>query len=212
MYQVKVTLTGLIHMMHDRFFNPEELDAPRKKPKDFWRKELPYKLWHDKKGVYVPSDNIRMMLIGNAHRPGAAKILGTFIETKKGTEYLSFCKGCVWVVGPEDPLKVYVYPRRKTFDDYDERSFINANKSRSLTRRPLITLPWSLSFYVQVTSNQFDADKVKEFFIVAGLRCGCCAYGPTFGRFKVTEWEVVAPDDVLTGEETKKKKKARKLK
>lgn len=97
MYLVQTTLTGLVPMMHDRFFNPEELEIPRKKSKDSWRKELPYKLWRDKKGVYVPVDNIRMMLIGNKHRPGAAKILGSYIETKKATDIQAFA--CSSLIG-----------------------------------------------------------------------------------------------------------------
>jgi hypothetical protein len=193
MYTVKCKLQGLVPMMMDRFFNPEELGpgGSKKKGKDAWKKELPLKLHADKKGVYVPVDSIRMMLIGNTFRPGAAKIIGSYIEKGKATQYVSFCKGCVWVVGLEDPLKVYVKPERKTYDDYDERSFPNAAGSRSLARRPLITTPWSLAFHVQVTDEQYDPDKMKEFFDVAGLRCGCGAYGPTFGRFVVEKWEVV---------------------
>ena len=176
--------------MFDRF-NPAILDMPKKKKsKDDWKKELPLKIWQDSKGVYVPTDNIRMMLIGNKHRIGAAKILGSYIETKKGTEYLNFCKSCLWVVGTTDPQKVYIMPKRKTFDDYDERSFINANGSRSLTRRPIFKTPWSFEFIVQVTDDNYSPEKVKEFFDVAGLRCGLGAYGPTFGRFLVKEWEL----------------------
>lgn len=192
MYTVECTIKGLVPMMFDRFFDPKSVEGGgKKKSKDSWKKELPFKLYQDKKGVYVPTDSIRMMLIGNKHRPGAAKILGSYIETKKATEYVSFCTGCIWVVGTDDPLKVYVSPKRKSYDEYDERSFINAAGSRSLTRRPLIMTPWKLTFYVQVTSEQFDSAKVKEFFDVAGLRCGCGAYGPTFGRFIVESWKKV---------------------
>lgn len=197
MYEINCTFTGLVPMMQDRFFNPKETDAGRgvKKGGKQWEKELELKLHKDKKGVYVPADNIRMMLIGNRFRPGAAKILGSYIEKGKATQYLSLCKSCIWVLGTEDLLKVYIEPRRKTYDDYDERSFINATGSRSLTRRPLITLPWSLTFIIQVTDDNIHESKVKEFFEVAGLRCGVCAYGPTFGRCIITEWEVVEKKD-----------------
>jgi len=190
MYEVNCKIEGLVPAMFDRFFNPEEMELSKKKSKKSWRGELAKKMYIDKKGVYVPVDSLRMMLIGNQKRPGAAKILGSFIETKKATQYANFCKGCIWVVGIKDPMKVYVEPKRTTYDDYDERSFINAAGSRSITRRPIITTPWKLSFVVQVTDNQFDESKVKEFFDVAGMRCGVGAYGPTFGRFLVKEWKL----------------------
>lgn len=191
MYQVDCIIEGMVHVMFDRFYNPADTERPaKKKGKNAWKDELPKKLYFDEKGVYCPVDNIRMMLIGNKHRVGAAKILGSFIETKKATQYLSFCKGLIWVVGPDDPQKVYFEPHRDTYDDYDERSFINAAGSRSLTRRPILKTPWSLNFIVQVMDDQYDYSKVKEFFDVAGIRCGLGAYGPTFGRFLVTKWEL----------------------
>jgi len=191
MYEVNCTIEGMVPLMFDRFFNAEETEKPQtKKGKGAWKDEIIRKLYVDKKGAYCPADNIRMMLIGNKYRIGAAKILGSFIETKKATQYLSFCKAVVWVVGPDDPQKVYIEPKRKTYDDYDERSFINANGSRSITRRPIFKTPWSFSFIVQVMDDQYDYNKIKEFFDVAGLRCGLGAYGPTFGRFLVTKWEL----------------------
>jgi len=136
-----------------------------------------------------------MMLIGNQVRPGAAKILGSYIEKQKGTEYEQMCKSSIWIIGPKDPLKIYIDPARKTFDDIDERPFLTKagknNVSRKITRRPLIKTPWTLSFTIQVTDDQIDESKVRELMDVAGLRCGCCAYGPTFGRCIVSEWTIV---------------------
>lgn len=192
MYNIECTLKGIVPMMHDRFFNANELETgTKKKAKNTWKKELDHQIYKDENGVFVPADNIRMMLIGNKFRKGAAYIQGTYIEKKKGTEYTNFCKGCVWVIGLDDPLKVYVHPIRKTYDDYDERSFINASGSRSIKRRPLVNLPWALNFMIQVTDNQMDQSKIRELFDVAGLRCGVGAYGPTFGRCLVTKWETM---------------------
>jgi len=194
MYEVNCTIEGMIPLMFDRFFNPEKTETPQTfKGKEAWKNELILKTYVDKKGIYCPVDNIRMMLIGNKCRVGAAKILGSFIEKSKGTQYLSFCKSLVWITGPEDPMKVYIEPKRKTFDDYDERSFLTgAGKSiaRKITRRPIFKTPWKFSFIVQVMDDQYDYTKIQEFFDVAGLRCGLGAYGPTFGRFVVTKWEL----------------------
>jgi len=188
MYSVKCKIDGIVPLMQDRYAMPDDAPA-KKKAKSSWKEELPLKAYVDDIGMYMPADNIRMMLIGNKLRTGAAKILGSQIETKKGSVYLNFCKACVWVIGLKDPLKVYFTPERKTFDDYDERTFINAAGSRSITRRPIAKLPWSLEFTVQVTDDNFAESKVRELFEVAGMRCGCGAYGPTFGRFVIDKWE-----------------------
>jgi len=192
MYHIKCKIDGIVPMMQDRYAMPLESEGGgRKKGKDAWKTELPLKAYVDKVGMYMPVDNIRMMLIGNKLRMGSAKILGSQIETKKGSVYLNFCKACVWVIGPKDPQKVYLTPKRKTFDDYDERTFINAAGSRSITRRPIAKTPWSLEFIIQVTDDGFDHSKIKEMFEVAGMRCGCGAYGPTFGRFVIKSWALV---------------------
>jgi hypothetical protein len=191
MYEIKATFKGVVPMMMDRYYdlidNPR---GPKKKKKGLDKAVVELKLHKDKKGVYVPADNIRMMLIGNKHRPGAAKILGSYIETKKATEYMQMCKSCIWVLGPDDPMKVYIEPRRKTYEEIDERSFINANGSRSIAYRPIINLPWTLTFIIQVTDDQIHESKVRELFDCAGLRCGVCAYGPTFGRCIITDWRL----------------------
>jgi len=190
MYEINVTYKGVVPMMHHRFADPAQTEKPkRKRAKGRNEDDILAALHHDKKGVYVPADNIRMMLIGNKHRRGAAKILGSEMESGKGTEYTSICKGCIWVIGPDDPLKVYVDPQRKTYDDVDERAFITATGARSMAYRPIITLPWEISFIVQVTQDSVEESKVRQLFDVAGLRCGCCAYGPTFGRCLISKWE-----------------------
>lgn len=191
MYEIIARYKGVVHMMHHRFDDPAGTDKPaKKKAKGRDEAVILAALHHDKKGVFVPADNIRMMLIGNKLRVGAAKIQGSFIEKGKGTQYVNMVKSCVWVVGLDDPMKVYVQPKRKTYDDVDARSFINASSSRSMAYRPIIKLPWSLEFAIHVTDPNIDQSKIREFFDTAGLRCGCCAYGPTFGRCVIDKWEV----------------------
>jgi hypothetical protein len=191
MYEVTATLEGLVPLMYNRFWNPEETNGRAKtRAQGPLEEELTRKLYVDERGVYVPADNLRMMLIGNQLRPGAALILGSQIEKRNGKKYREFCKACVWVVGEHDPLKVYIQPNRKTYDDYDERTFINSSGSRSLLRRPLVLTPWHVTFTVQVTDDQMEDSKIREMYEVAGLRCGLGAYGPTFGRCRVTQWEL----------------------
>jgi hypothetical protein len=175
--------------MHHKYPPPDKTGDLKKKkmqtPEDM--------LYYDKNGVYLPSDNLRMMLIGNKFRKGAGEIVGSRVEAQKGRFYKDFCKACVWVVGEKDPLKVYYIPSRKTMDATDIRSFLTSKGGRDITERPIIELPWALEFLVQITEEipPMTADKVKELFEFAGLHCGAGAYGPTFGRFMVKKWDVV---------------------
>jgi hypothetical protein len=129
---VKATLKGIVPMMHNRY----PMRQPGEKGKQV-EQTLEEKCFVDKAGVYLPTDNLRMMLIGNKFRKGAADIVGAWMESKNGREYKEFCKSCVWVVGPDDPMKVYVYPKRKKWDDVDVRSFITATGGRNSIARPL---------------------------------------------------------------------------
>lgn len=184
--------SNLTQLQCDKKAGARPFQLKRAQTAETWKEELPRKLHTDKKGVFLPADNIRMMLIGNQYRPGAAAILGSYIETKRKTEYLSLCKGCIWVLGNTDVLKVYLRRDGKIVkwnpQDYDERSFPAKGGGRKLTRRPIIPLPWSMSFTIQITDDRIDPNKVRELFDVAGFRCGAGAYGPTFGRCRIIEW------------------------
>lgn len=190
MYEVKCTIAGVesldgdgVPIMFSRFPLPAKPGDTKKKQKQ----TIEEKMWLDKKGVYIPTDNLRMLLIGNRYRPGASKIYGSEYESQKGTKYLNFCKACVWVIG--DNGKVYFKPKRTKHDDVDIRSFINATGSRATCERPILNTPWSLDFTIQVTDDGVPEHIVHEFYNVAGMRCGLGVYGPTFGRFVVREWK-----------------------
>lgn len=190
MYEITATYKGIVPMMHDRFYDPSLTEKPPiKKKKGRDEEEIKRKCYHDKQGVYIPADNIRMMLLGNKHRRGAAQILGSDIHASKGTRYRSICEGCIWTLGLDNPQKVYIQPKRLVYDDVDERSFINATGSRSMSYRPVITVPWSITFVIQVTDDNLDQSWVRQLFDVAGLRCGIGAYGPTFGRCVIDKWK-----------------------
>jgi len=183
MYEVTCKIEGVVPIMFCRFPLPAKPGDTKKQKAQTLRQ----KLWIDSGGVYIPTDNLRMILIGNKHRTGAAKIYGSEYESKKGKRYLDFAKACIWVVG--DNGKVYFEKARKTWDDVDVRSFINATGGRDTTERPVLNTPWSLNFKVQVTDDSVPSDIVKEFYKVGGMRCGLGVYGPTFGRFIIKEWK-----------------------
>lgn len=188
MRNFRETIEGIVPIMFNRFPPPKGPgDTEKKRPQT-----LKQKMWIDKKGVYIPTDNLRMLLIGNRYRTGAVKIYGSEYQSKKGKKFVDFCKACVWVVGEGKKLdRVYFKPNRKKWDDTDVRSFINAAGSRDTTERPILTTPWSLTFTVSITDDSVSSDLVHKMYDVAGLRCGLGVYGPTFGRFQVVKWEEI---------------------
>lgn len=185
MYQIICQIVGIVPMLMHRF---PRSDEKVKKDKKAIIAGFAYK---DKKGLYVPSDCLRMMLIGNTKRRGACAILGSDIESGNGTTYKSFCDACIWVVGDKkQPEKVYFIPNKKTWDRLDVRSYMSKAGTRNEISRPCIDAGWKLEFTIQVTDEKFPSGKVKELFEVAGMRCGVLAYGPRFGRFVIKKWEV----------------------
>jgi len=199
MYTIKATFTGLVHMMMNRFFEAitTEPGGSRRKG-DADREADIIRALHinpKTKCVAVPADNIKMMLVGNQARPGAAKIMGSYREKQKGTEYKTNCDGSIWVMGRKDPLWCELLPARKIYDEIDERAFVTqkgkGGSARKIARRPLLTLPWHVPFLISVTDDNVTSEWVRDIFRVAGLYCGICAYGPKFGRCEITEWEIV---------------------
>lgn len=149
---------------------------------------LKNKVYCDKKGVYLPADNLRQMLLGNKHRQGACAILGSYFKARKGTEYKTLVAGCLWVRGLQDPEKLYLQPLRKTWDDVDIRSYV-MDSGRKVSRRPQMNMPWSLEFKITVYTDALPEGIVRELYNVAGLFCGAGVHGPKFGRFRIVEWK-----------------------
>jgi len=192
MYEVKCTIEPVVPVMLNKFPMPKKPGEPPNKYKgqDEEMAALEEMVWRDKQGLFIPTDNFRMMLIGNRFRKGASKILGSSIERNKGTAYWEFCKACVWVTGEEDPLKIYPEPKRETWDDVDIRPYTK-KEGRDYIRRPLLCLPLTFTFKILVTDDTLAAGKLKQLYEVAGMRCGLGAYGPTFGRFVIKSWEIL---------------------
>ena len=194
MYKIRVKIEGLAPIMFHKFPMPDpdtgKLPPSNKKGKGDREAIIKGMMHMDKKGVFMPADNFRMILIGNKHRKGAASIYGNEIEKRKGPEYESKCEGYVWAISLDGSNKIYIEPHKDTWDETDIRSFITSTGGRDYTERPIINPPWSFEFYLHVTDEKFEASVIKELYELGGLRCGLGAYGPTFGRYEVTVWEV----------------------
>ena len=207
MYEIKCTISGLAEVLYNK--PPMEIPGgrPPKERETSREKLLKKKIYQDRKGLFMPTDNIEMMLIGSTARIGAAKILGSFIETNKGTEYTNFCEGCIWITSLDGKRKLYWKPNRKTWDGTDIRSFPDKGQQRHTAERPMIKTPWKLTFIVHVTEDTWSPDMIKRFFDVAGMRVGLGSYGPKFGRFLIAEFVDLRDGTDYAKKSTKKSKK-----
>ena len=192
MYQIKCTIDGIVPLLQHRYPVEDKIVGDKKrtiKSSSDERGGLEKMAFKDEKGMFMTTEHIYGMLVGNRYRKGAAQILGSQIEHNKGSLYLGFCKSSIGVESTNgSPEKLYFQPHRKTWDDTDIRSYTK-EQGRDVIERPMMNLPWSISFILSVYDDNFKEGKVRELFEVAGLRCGLGAYGPRFGRFIVKEWE-----------------------
>jgi len=183
--RVRCTVSGLKPFLQNRFIIPKEGDKPTKVREDVPLEQMMY---CDENGIYFPTDNFRMMILGNQKRPGAAQIYGSYIVGgKKGKEYRTLAKACLWVRGLSGEDNIYVAPPRKTYDAFDERSYV-MKTGRKVIRRPMVNLPWSFTFRLHIFGKSLTEPLVRAFYDVAGIHCGIGDYGPEFGAFKIADW------------------------
>jgi hypothetical protein len=56
--------------------------------------------------------------------------------------------------------------------------------------RPLVHLPWELSFKISIISNEdFDEEKLYHAFTEGGMQIGFGSWRGMFGKFLVAKWE-----------------------
>ncbi len=68
----------------------------------------------------------------------------------------------------------------------DERMARPSNTARVIARRPVVALPWSLSFELTFNETEFVTEsRLKDWFVRGGISVGLSAYRPMFGRFEV---------------------------
>lgn len=192
MYQIKCTIEGIVPLLQHRYPVEDKIVGDKKRTiraSSDEKNALEKMAFKDDKGMFMTTEHIYGMLVGNRYRNGAAKILGSQKENKKGSIYLNFCKSCIGIESANGTMdKLYFEPHRQTWDATDIRSYTK-EQGRDVIERPMINLPWRISFLISVFDDNFKEGKVRELFEVAGIHCGLGAYGPRFGRFIVKEWE-----------------------
>lgn len=190
---IKVTITGVSPLLQNRFTEASEVSIGSGTRPSFAssgskgtpREQAEPKTYRDEKGyLYVPGPNIFAALIaaGTFHKAGKSKL--TTMKT-------SLIPAGVLVEELVCPLGTKDW-------EVDSRSVvIPSTGGRVMCHRPRID-HWSISFTLDVDTTMFAPDLVRSIVDDAGKKIGLGDYRPArkgpFGRFVVTEWEVISTE------------------
>lgn len=187
MQKIAVKLEGLTDIMFDRFIDhSKDIRPPEQKM---------YLITGNK--LVLPSENIESFLFGMKGPPGCA----LKFEGKEGRNYSSMGLAHVIISPLEIPImakgKQVVYKDFKGKQFYVYRSSpkigsgINVVKSE-IKPRPVLRLPWSVSFQLKVIKNNLIDDvRLYNWFVAGGVQIALGTYRPKFGRFAVDVWKTV---------------------
>lgn len=181
-YQVRVRIRGTSPLLHNRMALPDEAaEEPRALggAQDY-SGEWKQRMYRDELlGCYIPADHIYGLL----PKAGADfQIKGRGKKT-----YRDLLKAIVLV----DEERIAI--DRDAPDEIDRR-YVAVNRNRVLRSRPRYAPGWEACFTLTVLDDQFRAELLEEILRHGGQRVGIGDYRPRFGRFAVTQFEVLEKD------------------
>jgi hypothetical protein len=157
-------------------FSIEEVEGNKRKDKVYNSEDDAKKAAYcDEVGMYLPSSHVEASLKKAAS------------EFKKGRKtYKEAVLSGVFV----DEEKLYL--GKKTWDEIDRRPVV-IQRNRIVKSRPKFN-SWEVSFTITFNDQIVPADILKDILIEAGATKGVGDYRPKFGRFSVSNFEVVKND------------------
>jgi len=180
MYHIKGTIEGIAPIL----FNAPSLDmlAPsgsqRQKTDQERDEEAMKRCYMNGEGLYLPAWNFKKCLLNGFQTldlrvPGSkSKRLWRFIQPVLFVEgELSF--------GVDAPDFLHKCPGR------------NADGSATIVRRPALKEGWRLPFALSVLDDIVREQDIHLALQTSGERVGLGGWRPEYGRFVVTDWEVI---------------------
>ena len=191
MYQVSVTVRGIVPLLQHRYPMPEfdTLSSGGKKSTgsvDYSEEWKNYFYQTSDGDIYQPSEHFERALT----KAGASfKITG-----KRGKTYKDLIQTSI-VIDPEKILYGVKVPEKLDLDAdkplYLDMRPVIIQRSRVTRLRPTFKKGWELSFEIQCTDDQIPPEMLQEILVYAGKAVGISDYRPKFGRFMVTKFEVL---------------------
>lgn len=187
MYEVQVTIESISPLLMNRFAEETAEEVIKRVTGKPVQPEVAVSLYILPDGtIYQPATHIEGAFI---------KAAANFKITGKGKKtYKDLAKSSIFVEPDAIAHKIQEY-------DIDKRPVVNpTTRGRVIRARPILN-KWALSFRIKVLDDQFPREVVKSVLDYAGSSVGIGDYRPRFGRFIVTEFNLIDQE-----KETKVKK------
>lgn len=177
---VEFELTGTSDLLFHRW-NCESVDAKSSAAKNSKSKktdDLESYVWRDEDGnIAIPCEYVRMALVF------AAKYKQDPRSPRKSAMDL-FKAGIV-------SLHQYASFNKKTWD-YEDRRRVTIQRAGINRTRPAMRVGWKAKFAFEILSPEYiDPALFQEVLVNAGRLVGIGDFRPTFGRFSVTNFQVI---------------------
>lgn len=181
-----IKLTGFAPLMFDRYAGDNKTQLPVESKMYF----LP-----DGKTLCIPSMNI-MSFLSAKNTTSVAKMIGGKSWSKICDALLSYVQISPMFVPIERDGKPIVFTGFKNGRDEIAKIFVHYSVARlkggipNPKERPVIELPWSVSFDLKLYKNS-DVDEtfLQTAFVKGGLSVGLGTFRGVFGKFTVESWE-----------------------
>ena len=191
MYQVAVKVVGVSPLLQHRFPMPDYADMGKGGTKSTgakdYRMEWKQSLYVTDKGqIYQPSTHFELAMV----KAGTNfKVTG-----KRGKSYKDLVSAAV-VIDPEKILFGMDAPEELDTDAdkdlYLDMRPVVIQRARIVRLRPAFKPGWTLEFVINVIDDELPSGILQDILTLAGKAVGIGDYRPKFGRFLVTQFEVL---------------------
>lgn len=191
MYSISVSVEGISPLLQHKYPLPD-FDSMSKGgtvktgEKDYTKEWREY-LYTDADGqIYQPSTHFDAAMV---------KAAGSFkVQGGRGKSYKALFQGNVFC----SPDEIYhgIQIPDELDNDADKQLYLDVRpvviqRARVARIRPAFKSGWKLDFEISVIDDQIPHNVVSEVLIMAGRTCGIGDFRPKFGRFMVTQFEVM---------------------
>lgn len=184
MYQIVGAIEGLAPILFNRMVDDLEAESTKGRvSKEDRMKEVQAKLYVDNKGVYYTGWALKQCLLEGCKLSG--------LKVGRRSLY-SFLAATVF------------FPHQMYFRDKTEADFIHEHWGRRpprtggamIIRRPALDTGWKLDFTLNVMDDRRTPEEIRRSLDEGGLLVGIGSWRPEYGRFIVTEWEVITNGNI----------------
>ena len=184
MYEVQVKIESVSPLLMNRFAEETAEEVIKRVTGKPVQPEIAVSLYILPDGkIYQPATHIEGAFIKSA---------ANFKITGKGKKtYKDLAKSSIFVEPDAIVHEIQEY-------GIDKRPVVNpTTRGRVIRARPILN-KWALSFRIKVLDNQFPREVVKSILDYAGSSVGIGDYRPRFGRFMVTNFNLIEADKERT--------------